>query len=400
MQKKIQMRKLIIFVLGIFIAFLVVSLISGDKELEEIVIVKEKIDLTTTLDQQIERLEVIKISKNESQRLGDSVLRNLGMDISGKRLIYDLEIGSPIPKTLLSEGDTFGEFASSTPKNRTIYRIAGGVSKLPPGVSPGDRIDIGLLAEDKITVLYRGLKISQITESDIFLDVGQRDHYRLILAERSGEFILQLPGKKEVPLCRELSDEEKEVMECYNETDTARMVDISEIEERISLGLPFDDLEDEEESFEDNFSNGGGSVGEGNFKDLLRFYQNGDSGFEVPIENEGYEVFKSRSVISNDIRENDFVEVMIEKEGQINTLYKKLEVLEVTDFSVILKVSTKDFDRLLSAEEYGKLILEKNNSSNADNTKEEGQQKYEDENEDENEDEEKSGGGFNFIIGG
>lgn len=258
-----------IFSIAVFIAIMIVSMLTGNEMKEKLIIVKSELDITKELDTQFASFDVIEITKNESQRLGDSVVRNLE-ELVGKRIAMELPVGSPIPQSLLlSEGDKAGEFASKMPENRTYYRFVGGVSQLPPGVGEGDKIDVGVLYEENkeriINLFMKDVVIGSVSEADILVNVTQVEHYQLTLAALEGQFILQLPGRKNVDIqCTDLTVEEVGKVDCYYEDSEPRKITVEEVREIIKNGakervysIPVEEVQQEETPSEEFTRNGG-----------------------------------------------------------------------------------------------------------------------------------------------
>lgn len=266
------MRKLLILGIAFLIAVMVVSMMSGNEVKEKMIIVKGELDVTKKLDEQFAMFDIIEITKNESDRLGDSVVRKLE-DLVNKKIALPLEEGSPIPVSLLiNEEDEKGEFASKVPEKRTYYRFKGGIGQLPPGIAEGDRIDIGILYKEEqqnlINLFMSNVRVAMIENNDILVDVAQSEHYKLVLASLEGEFVLQLPGRKEVTKkCEELEIEEIGSVDCYFETDGPRKVTTEEVIFQIKNGennLPTGFLEDEEQKPYEHEPNESDEVGEAN----------------------------------------------------------------------------------------------------------------------------------------
>ncbi|MFP3725689.1 hypothetical protein U8V72_10855 [Priestia filamentosa] len=228
--------------IAILIAGLNISIYSGNAEKETVVVVRGEIDTTKALDEQLEQFTTVEMKKNDAEKLGGSVVKNLS-ELTDKRLAVNLTEGSPIPKSVLLEGKGFGQFASSTRVYQTVYNIAGGVAQLPKGVKAGDKIDISIMTtnadskkEQRLDVLMRNVEIHSLTETDVYVKVSQDDFGKLTVAKTLGEFVLQLPGQKEVPSCEDLSIEDKGKKECYNEADKPASVTSEDILKDIQKG--------------------------------------------------------------------------------------------------------------------------------------------------------------------
>ena len=225
MHKKNQQRKMFVFILGLVIAFMIVRILTGNEAQEEVVLVAGEINTSKYLDEQLGSFQVIKMSKRESDRLGESVVRSIN-DLQGKMLTVPLEKGTPVPISLLTSEKASGDFAQKTRKYLTLYKIQGGVQMLPPGVVAGDLIDIGLLYQDVVKKMktyswvMKGVQIDSITETgDLYIQVSQADAQMLTFSKDMGQFVLQLPGKKDVKNCADLTIEEQKTTECYYDYD-------------------------------------------------------------------------------------------------------------------------------------------------------------------------------------
>lgn len=226
------------FGIAIVIGLLNVSMYSGNEEKETMVIVRGEIDTAKPLDAQLEQFTTIEIRKNESIKLGNSVVRNI-KQLTGKRTTSKLIQGSPIPTSVLIEGNGFGQFASETKKYTTIYKLAGAVPQLPKGIKPGDKIDISILTQDgkadkRLDLVMTDLEVHSVTEADVYVLVSQEEFGKLTMLAELGKFVLQLPGQKVVPNCIDVVDPSSE--DCYKETDKAGSITSSELMEFIRKG--------------------------------------------------------------------------------------------------------------------------------------------------------------------
>lgn len=240
--KKLKKRKTMMFGIAILIAGLNISMYAGNSEKEKVVIVRGDIDVNKTLGEQLEQFTTIEIKKNDSMKMGDSVVRSLG-ELTEKRISVPLTQGSPIPKSVLLDGKGIGQFASSTRVYQTVYKITGGVTQLPKGIKTGDKIDINIMTisndnkkEKRLDVFMRDVEIQSLTEADVIIKVSQDDFNKLTMASELGKFVLQLPGQKSVPSCSELSEEDSLSKECYRDGDKPGTVTSSDILKTIQTG--------------------------------------------------------------------------------------------------------------------------------------------------------------------
>lgn len=240
--KKLKNRKLMMYGIALLIAALNVSIYSGNAEKQRVVIVKGEIDTTKSLDEQLEQFTTVEMKKNDASKLGNSVVKDLS-ELSDKRISVALTEGSPIPKALLLEGKGFGQFASSTKEYQTVYNIVGGAAQLPKGVKAGDKIDISIMTISsdgkklqRLDVLMKNVEIYSLTETDVYVKVSQSAFGELTVAKTLGDFVLQLPGQKDVPRCETLTEEDKLKKECYSDDDKPSSVKAEDIINKIQDG--------------------------------------------------------------------------------------------------------------------------------------------------------------------
>lgn len=240
--------------IAILIAGLNISMYAGNSERENVVIVRGEIDTNKALDEQLEQFTTIEMKKNDSIKMGDSVVRSLS-ELKDKRISVPLTQGSPIPKAALLDGKGVGQFASSTRVYQTVYKIVGAVTQLPKGVKAGDKIDINIMTtstdnkkEQRLDVFMKNVEIYSLTETDVYVKVNQEDFNNLTMASKLGEFILQLPGQKTVPSCESLTGEEQTAKECYKEDDKPGTVTANDILKKIQSGqvINQDEIDEQE----------------------------------------------------------------------------------------------------------------------------------------------------------
>ncbi|MCU7666934.1 hypothetical protein [Bacillus thuringiensis] len=240
--KKLKKRKIMMFGIAVLIAGLNISMYAGNSEKEKVVIVRGDIDVNRTLGEQLEQFTTIEIKKNDSMKMGDSVVRSLG-ELTDKRISVPLTQGSPIPKSVLLDGKGIGQFASSTRVYQTVYKMTGAVTQLPKGIKTGDKIDVNIMTisndnkkEKRLDVFMRDVEIQSLTEADVIIKVSQDEFNKLTMASELGKFVLQLPGQKSVPSCSELSEEDKLSKECYRDGDKPGTVTSTDILKTIQTG--------------------------------------------------------------------------------------------------------------------------------------------------------------------
>lgn len=257
--KKLKKRKMMMFGIAVLVAGLNISMYAGNSEKEKVVIVRGDIDVNRTLGEQLEQFTTIEIKKNDSMKMGDSVVRSLG-ELTDKRISVPLTQGSPIPKSVLLDGKGIGQFASSTRVYQTVYKMTGAVTQLPKGIKTGDKIDINIMTisndnkkEKRLDVFMRDVEIQSLTEADVIIKVSQDDFNNLTMASELGKFVLQLPGQKSVPSCSELSEEDRISKECYKDGDKPGTVTSTDILKTIQTGKVINQADlDEAEKAKEN----------------------------------------------------------------------------------------------------------------------------------------------------
>lgn len=260
--KDLRRKRFYILAIGVIIAILIVTLVNDDKPKEQIVIVNSEIDMTKTLGEQVSAFKTIPISKEEAAQFENSVVRDIS-ELKDKIVLQPLERGNPIPKSILVDINESGEYTSRVLKNRTYYKFGAMLPDLPPGIIEGDEVDVFLQYNAKegdevvyyVETLLEKVKIALIREQDVYLDVSQKEFNILQAASNIGQFVLQVPGKKDAPSCLEISAEETDT-ECISEEDEAADIDTRYIKQILGKDkVEFDfiiDFEDEDEENEEN----------------------------------------------------------------------------------------------------------------------------------------------------
>jgi hypothetical protein len=232
MQKKIKFKKFIIWILALFISIFLITILLGRNETVGVwIVTKDGIDTNKTIGEQKKNFFTeIKISKEDLDKFGTSIITDSEMDkYLNKKLNVALEKGSPIPKSAISDAGSGGTFASSMAKYHTIYQLSSS-NTLPPGTVPGDKIDILVNVNRNDTetsgILYRDIPIYSIDQSGVYIEVTQKQYQQLELAKKLGDFMLQLPGRKEVDECsqEQLKNRNKDNIDCYVSDDNAGTV--------------------------------------------------------------------------------------------------------------------------------------------------------------------------------
>ena len=222
MQKKTRMRKMVIWSVSVIVALMVASMLTGNEKKETIIVVGGELDVSQPLDAQKNSFRPIEITKSESDKLGDSVVRNFN-ELKGKKIPFALGKGSPIPTALLSADRVSGQFATSTEEYHTYYLFQGGTALLPPGVTEGDLIDVSLMYQDgemtALNTLMESVEVALIQENNLYVKVSQSGFNLLTVASQTGQFILQLPGQKAIEHCANLNEEEFANSDCYDDFD-------------------------------------------------------------------------------------------------------------------------------------------------------------------------------------
>lgn len=260
--KDLRRKRFYILAIGVIIAILIVTLVNDDKPKDQIVIVNSEIDMTKTLGEQVSAFKTIPISKEEAAQFENSVVRDIS-ELKDKIVLQPLERGNPIPKSILVDINESGEYTSRVLKNRTYYKFGAMLPDLPPGIIEGDEVDVFLQYNAKegdevvyyVETLLEKVKIALIREQDVYLDVSQKEFNILQAASNIGQFVLQVPGKKDAPSCLETSAEETDT-ECISEEDEAADIDTRYIKQILGKDkVEFDfiiDFEDEDEENEEN----------------------------------------------------------------------------------------------------------------------------------------------------
>lgn len=239
--KNLQRKRLFILGLGVLIAVLIISMINDNKRTEQILIVNGEIDRNIPLSEQTSAFKIVRISQKEAGEMMGTLVRSID-ELSNKKLLQDLEIGSPIPKSLLVDLTEQGEFTSQVLKNRTYYKLDAMLPNLPPGVQKGDKVDIFLQYNVKeyndiiyhVDLLLEGVEIGLIQEQTVYLDVSQKEYNILQAASNIGQFVVQVPGMKDAEDCINVPESEHGKVECISEDDKA--TDISTIDVKELLG--------------------------------------------------------------------------------------------------------------------------------------------------------------------
>lgn len=213
MRHKEKLKRYSIILLLVFISIISVSLISGRINTTSIVVMKQDgVDIGLRLEEQLEYFGTKDILKSESGYFQGSIVTNIEQ-LTGKRLLYPLKAGSPIPLSALTEEVGAGQFAASMPKGKTIHKLVDAASNLPP-VQTGDVINIALTVsgggEGEAGNLSTGLllekvKIHSVKDTNIYVEVTLEQDLLLSTASQVGAFIYQLPGQKSKQ-CREGDD--------------------------------------------------------------------------------------------------------------------------------------------------------------------------------------------------
>lgn len=227
MQKKYKMQKMVIALIAFLLAVIIVGMLFGRLDQQSVVRVKVDLDITKTLGEQSEFLEIVEVSKDDYKKFEGMMATSLE-EVQNKKALYELKAGSMVPLGALTEEGVGGKFAQAMPKKHTIYTIPNGAALLPGGLVENDKIDIALyvtapngdkkddLTEEELEdlkewqkkypellvgMLLRDVEVFAIDGANLHLKVTQKEHLQLSMAANVGTFILQLPGKKDVELC-------------------------------------------------------------------------------------------------------------------------------------------------------------------------------------------------------
>lgn len=246
MRHKEKIKRYSIVLLLVFISVITVSLISGRINTTPIVVMKQDgIDISKKLDEQSEFFGIKEILKSESGYFQGSIVTDYSQ-IKGKRLLYPLKAGSPIPLAALTDETGAGQFAASMPKGKTIHKLVDAASSLPP-VQTGDVINIALTVnasaeggKDNLTtgLLLQNVKIHTVKETNIYVEVTLEQDLLLSTASQVGSFIYQLPGQKASPACLETESADGEsTADCVEEPEeNHRVISKEEILEMVLNG--------------------------------------------------------------------------------------------------------------------------------------------------------------------
>lgn len=253
MQKRIKLQKMLIGGLAGIIAILIVGLLVGRNDTVPVIIANSaKIDLTKPLDEQLELLSVQKMARDEFDLFGGTLVTS-AEQIKGAKLKFPLQPGSPIILSALTKGQTAGQFAANTPEYHTVFKMPEIIGTLPPGIQAGDKVDIDLLiatgekegSDYIIGPLLQNVEVSGIEETTLYLMVSQREYSTLSLARQIGSFVVQLPGKKQVGECTELTEnikaeKEKEITDFYESKEYDEISKEEQDETLAAIELKYD----------------------------------------------------------------------------------------------------------------------------------------------------------------
>lgn len=212
MRHKDKIKRYVFVLLIVFISIISVSLISGRINTTRIVVMtKDGIDVSKKMHEQTEFYDYKDILKSEASFFKGSIVTDKG-ELKGKKLLYPLKAGSPIPKSALTSDSGAGQFAASMEKGKTIHKLTDAVNMLPP-VQVGDVINIALTinagnsegSKNNLStgILLANVKVHSVRETNIYVEVTLQEDLLLSTASQFGAFIYQLPGQKNPLNCRE-----------------------------------------------------------------------------------------------------------------------------------------------------------------------------------------------------
>jgi hypothetical protein len=231
-----------IYIISILVIYFGVSMISGKEQTDNVVIVTAELDTSKKLNEQLQSFGTMSITRSEAVRMRDSVVSDLD-DLNEMYLISSLPLGSPVPRSLLSEGDIQNDFVGVVRIHATHFRVYGGALQLPKGAGVGDMVNIGLIYEEtrinkEISPILHEIKIARIEEENLYVEVSLEESFLLTLASEIGKIVIQLPGQRDVPFCSELTLDERDSTDCYSENEKPKRVTEQDIR-RIMYGQDF-----------------------------------------------------------------------------------------------------------------------------------------------------------------
>lgn len=251
-----KLKKFLIITLSLLISvFLIVILLGQRATVDVYMVKKEGLDPNKTIGEQADFFVRDSIYKDDFEKLGGSMVTAAEWGkYQSKQLKLKLDKGSMIPKTALVDSNKSGQFANDLEKNHTLYKMPQNLA-LPKGTIAGDKVDISLLSNDnndrKVGILLRDVPIFAMDETGTYLKVSQKHYNILKVAEGMGEFIVQLPGRKNVAQCtdQELLDRNKKGIECYVKDDANTNTTRNDVKQLIEENQRFDQqVKDEQEN--------------------------------------------------------------------------------------------------------------------------------------------------------
>lgn len=275
-RKKYKRQKIILGVIGFVLAAIIAGSLFGGESRTNVLMVKEPIDINKPLELQENKFVVRQILKSEADSIAGGLARDFN-DIKGKKSLVPLKMGDVVPFNVLKEGVEGGQFAKEMAEYHTTFTIEGGQFMLPPGVMSGDLIDVALFVESPsgenkdlegltkeeydaleewekenpelmIGVVSSNVEVHSVDRGNLNLKVSQTEALKLKMHAKIGEFVLQLPGQKEVGLCVDVKEQYKEdLMSRYKLTQslggTKRIVlDVESVEEFKQVEKKLDEI--------------------------------------------------------------------------------------------------------------------------------------------------------------
>lgn len=262
MNKRIKFQKTLIVIFGFIAALLIVALFVGRNDTVTVMVINsDKIDLTKPIGKQMNLFAQEEISKSDFNKFKGSLVT--GFQTNDTRYLKDkYAIGTPLTVSMLEDGKRAGTFAQSTAALHTTFNIPNSISSLPAGLDSGDLVDIFLYVEaidDKIienatssdnqedaepdatteeeneddptdedalstngntesstnpteyknlensvNLLLSNVKVSSMNETSINVSVSQTQYNILYVAQKMGQFVIHLPGQKDVQSCKDV----------------------------------------------------------------------------------------------------------------------------------------------------------------------------------------------------
>ncbi|GAB6565951.1 hypothetical protein [Bacillus cereus] len=217
MIRKIRLiRTLVVLLSSVFAIVLIAYLIGRGQTTPVIMISDDRLEPNKPLTEQGKYLVEKRISTKELEELGGQFVTDYNQ-LKGKKLKTAVKKNSPIPTYLLTSTKSAGQFASETAINHTLFKLPEGLKMLPPGIEEGDRISVKAIfqkgdddKEKYIGEVVASAKVAGIQKEDILLYVNDDEFNRLSLMKEYSQFILTLPGVKNVGQCEDVVPKLKE----------------------------------------------------------------------------------------------------------------------------------------------------------------------------------------------